>query len=207
VNTGAANNSLQADEVALRLLDEVAKNPAVSQRALADRLGIALGLVNTYLKRLCTKGHIKLTTLPRNRIKYIITPQGFAEKARLTCLYMNHSVVLFRAVRRRIEPIYAAMMADGIGRILLWGDGDAAELCYICTRGLPLHISGVVCPEAGGKDFFGLPCVSPEAADCSACDAVLIVSQDDGFSAQADQLCGSGKPVYHLFEFSGKGVA
>ncbi|NLI30190.1 MAG: winged helix-turn-helix transcriptional regulator, partial [Nitrospiraceae bacterium] len=78
MNTQPVGEYELRDDIALKLLDEVAKEPTVSQRALSARLDIALGLVNTYLKRLCKKGHLKVTTLPRNRIKYLITPQGFA---------------------------------------------------------------------------------------------------------------------------------
>ena len=79
------------EEISYKLLEEISREGTVSQRALADRLGIALGLVNAYVKRLCSKGYLKLKFLPKNRIKYIITPQGFAEKSRLTYKYMHYS--------------------------------------------------------------------------------------------------------------------
>src|SRR5208283_3491758 len=97
------------DEISLRLLDELTRESEISQRALAGRLGIALGLVNSYIKRLYKKGHIKIKTLPRNRIKYIITPTGFTEKARLTYTYMHYSIKYFKEIRSNIERIYAKM--------------------------------------------------------------------------------------------------
>ena len=68
----------------LAILNEIEGGAEVTQRGLAGKLGIALGLTNLYLKRLARKGYIKVTTIPRNRVKYLVTPKGFAEKTRLT---------------------------------------------------------------------------------------------------------------------------
>ena len=87
----------------LKLLNEVEQNAAVSQRTLADNLGVALGLTNLYLKRLARKGYIKVTTIPRHRIKYLLTPQGMAEKTRLTYQYMEYSLTYYRQMRERLD--------------------------------------------------------------------------------------------------------
>ena len=167
------------DDISLRLLDEFTKEPEISQRALLERLGIALGLVNAYIKRLYKKGHIKIKTLPRHRIKYIITPKGFTEKARLTYTYMNYSIQYFREIRLNIERTYFKMMSEGITTILLWGDGEIAELCFISTRGLPLKIVGVVAEERVDNGFFG-HCVFTVGDICALdYDAILISSMDD----------------------------
>ncbi|MEK6546525.1 MAG: winged helix-turn-helix transcriptional regulator, partial [Nitrospinota bacterium] len=118
-----------SEDIPFRILDELTREDIISQRMLADRLGIALGLVNAYLKRLYKKGYIKLKTLPRNRIKYIITSKGLAEKARLTYDYMHRSISYFRDIRQKIENTYALMEAYGVKEDLLSGDGEIAELC------------------------------------------------------------------------------
>jgi len=167
------------DEIALRLLDEFTKEPEISQRALAGRIGIALGLVNAYIKRLYKKGHIKIKTLPRNRIKYIITPKGFTEKARLTYTYINYSIQYFREIRLNIERTYVKMIAEGITTILLWGDGELAELCFISTRGLPLRIVGVVAEEKVDNGFFGYNVFTVDDICALDYDAILVSSMDD----------------------------
>ncbi len=167
------------DEIALRLLDEFTKEPEISQRALAGRIGIALGLVNAYIKRLYKKGHIKIKTLPRNRIKYIITPKGFTERARLTYTYINYSIQYFREIRLNIERTYVKMIAEGITTILLWGDGELAELCFISTRGLPLRIVGVVAEEKVDNGFFGYNVFTVDDICALDYDAILVSSTDD----------------------------
>lgn len=190
----------QADVIALRLLDEVAQEPTVSQRALSDRLGIALGLVNAYVKRLCKKGHLKITSLPRNRIKYLITPQGMTEKARLTYSYMDISLNHFRDVRGRIEAVYARLLKQNCRRVLLWGDGEIAELCYISTRGIALEIVGVVSGKPDGHDFFGRPVVTPETFGYLTFDAVLIASSDEKFARLAWEYFTDASRIYSLDE-------
>ena len=167
------------EEISYKLLEEISREGTVSQRALADRLGIALGLVNAYVKRLCSKGYLKLKFLPKNRIKYIITPQGFAEKSRLTYKYMHYSILYFKSVREKIERTYTAMVGAGVQRVLLWGDGELAELCYISTRGFPLEIVGVVDERKAGKAFFDRQIYAVGQMDQVAYDAVLISALDD----------------------------
>jgi len=199
MNTQSVGEYELRDDIALKLLDEVAKEPTVSQRALSARLDIALGLVNTYLKRLCKKGHLKVTTLPRNRIKYLITPQGFSEKARLTYSYMNISLNYLRDMRGRIERVYGSIREQGHSRILLWGDGEIAELCFLSTRGLPLEIVAVVSSRSDAEvDFFGRPVISPDGASAFAFDVVVFASADADFVGMMDNAGIAKEKVFCL---------
>src|SRR5581483_7003652 len=60
----------------LRLLEAVEQNSRITQRGLATKLGIALGLTNIYLKRLARKGYIKCVNVQSNRLTYLITPRA-----------------------------------------------------------------------------------------------------------------------------------
>jgi len=192
------NNHPPPEDIALRLLDEIAKESVITQRALADRLGVALGLVNAYVKRLYKKGLIKVTNLPRNRVKYIITPRGFAEKAKLTYRYMNRSINYFRDVRQKIEQTYSVMMASDIKNILLWGDGEVAELCYISTRGLPLKVVGVVSDKGIGKEFFGHNVYSANDIKNVDYDAILVSAIGDKINETINQSGISPEKIYYL---------
>ncbi|MBF0330167.1 MAG: winged helix-turn-helix transcriptional regulator [Nitrospirae bacterium] len=170
------NGRMQQDEISLKLLDNIAKEPQTTQRTLADDLGIALGLVNAYLKRLGKKGYIKITTLPRNRIKYIITPKGFAEKTKLTYTYMNYSLEYFKEARSKIEDAYKSMIENGCKTVIIWGDGELAELCFISTRGLPLNVVGIVGSKRIENGFFGHNIYSVEDVKALSFDAVIVAS-------------------------------
>src|ERR1044071_7056377 len=108
--------SAQEARIILGLLDSVERNGAQSQRHLASELGIALGLVNAYLKRCIKKGLLKVTQAPPRRYAYYLTPQGFAEKSRLTIEYLTSSFSFFRQARADCAQTLAVAHANGWAR-------------------------------------------------------------------------------------------
>ncbi len=125
----------------LLLLRELDRDGRATQRTLAIKLGVALGLTNLYLKRLARKGYIKITTIQRNRIRYLLTPQGFTEKSRLTYLYMQYSLSYYRDMRTRLKEMMATslreMNIDCVGFI----DGSSRESFLSCPVSSPDKIS------------------------------------------------------------------
>ena len=99
----------------LLLLCELERNAGGTQRSLATKLGVALGLTNLYLKRLARKGYIKMTTIPKHRIQYLLTPRGIAEKSRLTYLYMRYALSSYREMRQRLKEVLAGRGRDEVG--------------------------------------------------------------------------------------------
>src|ERR1700743_1280810 len=96
---GLKGRDLQDARIVIGLLESVERDGAKSQRRLAAELGIALGLVNAYLKRCIKKGLVKVSEVPRRRYAYYLTPQGFAEKSRLTIESLTSSFSFFRQAR------------------------------------------------------------------------------------------------------------
>lgn len=128
----------------LQLLNEVEKDACVTQRTLSQKLGVALGLTNLYLKRLARKGYIKITTIPRNRIKYLLTPSGVAEKSRLTYEYMQYSLCYYREIRQRLKAVLDGLAEAGLKRVMIYGTGELAELAYLSLKETPLVLVGFV---------------------------------------------------------------
>jgi len=170
------HESQKHNNIGLRILDEISKESLITQRTLSDKLDIALGLVNTYIKRLAKKGYIKITTIPKNRVKYILTPKGFAEKVRLTYEYMHYSLNYFKDIRHRIDNVYKEMISSGVKNLLLWGDGEVAELCYVSMRGLPLNLVGVIDNKKVDNGFFGHNIYSADDLSNLNYDAILVTS-------------------------------
>ena len=162
--------------ITLKILDEISRETDITQRTLSSRLNIALGLVNAYLKRLAKKGHIKITKGPMNRVKYALTPEGFTHRVSLTYDYMQTSINFFKDARQRIDSIYRQMISDGVTKVLIWGDGEIAELAYVSLRGLPLQLVGVVDSKKTEEDFFGYGIYSFEDVQDLKYDAILIAS-------------------------------
>src|SRR6059058_1180469 len=128
----------------LQLLSEVESNAAVTQRSLAKTLGVAVGLTNLYLKRLIRKGHIKITTIPRNRLKYLVTPRGMTEKSHLTYQYMQYSLSYYRKMRQRLQQVFLTLSKEGAKRIVIYGTGELAELAYLTLCEMDLTLVGFV---------------------------------------------------------------
>jgi DNA-binding MarR family transcriptional regulator len=128
----------------LEILTTIAEGRPVTQRALAARLGIALGLTNLYLKRLVRKGYVKVTTIPPNRIRYLVTPRGVAQKSRLTYEYMRYSLRLYREARQALREALRPLAQGDKQRVALYGTGEAAELAYLTLRELGVEPAAVL---------------------------------------------------------------
>src|SRR5260370_26833603 len=98
-----------------------------SQRHIAAELGIARGLVNAYLKRCVKKGLVKVHDAPARRYAYYLTPQGFAEKSRLTVQYLSNSFSFFRLAKGECAGVFEAAKASGFDRLVLAGKSDLAD--------------------------------------------------------------------------------
>jgi DNA-binding MarR family transcriptional regulator len=157
----------------LVLLSEVERDSSVTQRSLSSKLGVALGLTNLYLKRLARKGFIKITTIPSHRIKYILTPQGFAEKSRLTYQYMQYSLSYYRDIRDRLRKTLAAAANDGAKRVVIYGTGELAEMAYLSLREMNLTLVGFV-DDREVDTFLSYPVWRPNVLADWEFDAVLL---------------------------------
>jgi DNA-binding MarR family transcriptional regulator len=143
--------------IILGLLESLERDGAKSQRHLADELGIALGLVNAYLKRCVKKGLIKMKEAPARRYAYYVTPQGFSEKSRLTVDYLSSSFSFFRRARADCSHVLALAEARGWKRIALAGVSDLAEIATICALERGIEIVAVVDPRSTLPRFVTLP--------------------------------------------------
>ena len=143
----------------LEILTAIGEGQHLTQRALAERLGVALGLTNLYLKRLAQKGYIKITDFPRKpstrkRLRYLLTPKGIAEKTRLTYEYMGRSLQLYRRTRDTLREALSHLPRNGMKRIALYGAGEAAELAYLTLKEFGLEPVGIF-DKTGGRAFLG----------------------------------------------------
>lgn len=115
----------------LGLLEELAQDPDTTQSTLAARLGVAVGTVNWYLKRLVAKGYVKVKRAERRKLRYILTPEGLALRARLTVNYVENSMALYRRVREQSRRLLAEAQAGGARAVRIMGDGDIADVCRL----------------------------------------------------------------------------
>jgi predicted transcriptional regulator len=115
----------------LTLLEQVESDPDVNQSALASQLGVAVGTVNWHLKRLIAKGYVKVQRAERKKLRYIITPEGIALRARLTVDFIERSFDLYHKTRQRVKDHLATVHAAGYNQVRIRGDGDVADICRL----------------------------------------------------------------------------
>jgi hypothetical protein len=147
----------QEQHIVLGLLQAVERDGAQSQRKLAAELGIALGLVNAYLKRCATKGLVKVRAIPTRRYAYYLTSKGFVEKSRLTVEYVSSSFSFFRRARADCSATLKEATVHRWQRIALLGVSDLAEIATICALETGIKIVAVVDPQCALKKFVGVP--------------------------------------------------
>lgn len=160
-------------EITLGLLTAVHENSDHTQRSISKDLGIALGLANAYLKRCAKKGLIKIAQMPPNRYAYYLTPQGFAEKSRLTAEYLAQSFNLFRVARRQYEDLFRQCAEKGWKHVGLAGVGDVGEIAILSKNGHAVTVVGFVDQEASVETYLELK-VAKRPADLAPLDALLL---------------------------------
>jgi DNA-binding MarR family transcriptional regulator len=138
----------------LQILDELSNNDALTQRDLSKRMGIALGLVNSYLKNLIAKGYITVKNIPSKRYAYYLTPNGFAEKSRLAYDLLHDYTRIYREAKNNYRQLFFELERAGEKRIVFAGADEVAEFAYITLQDTKLELAGVVDTERAGEQFF-----------------------------------------------------
>jgi DNA-binding MarR family transcriptional regulator len=162
------------ERIVLGLLSSVESDGERSQRHIAAELGIALGLVNAYLKRCIKKGLVKVHDAPARRYAYYLTPQGFAEKSRLTVQYLSDSFSFFRKAKSDCASVFEFAKNNGFHRLVLAGQSDLAEIAILCAVEVGATIVAVVDPKSENTRFVGVEVCKAFAGVKSTFDAVVV---------------------------------
>ena len=151
------NTNKKEEALTLELLETIDQQSNVTQRHLADRLGVALGLANSYLKRCVRKGLIKIHEAPANRYLYYLTPKGFIEKSRLTAAYLSTSFNFYRRASQSCTNVFKQCHEHDWQKVLLCGISELAEIASLRAREQNMEVIGFFDPEATTREFLGFP--------------------------------------------------
>lgn len=158
----------------LQLLEEIEKNEMPSQRHLAKQLNISLGLVNSFIKRLTQKGYFKITTIPKNRVRYILTPKGAAEKTRLTYKYIKYSYIFYKNAREKLRVLFKDFEDEGVRKIVFIGASDLTEIAYLSLLETSIVLVGIVDDAKNGKTLFNYQVKKSDEIEHMDFDKILI---------------------------------
>jgi len=190
----------------LRLLQALEERDDATQRQLASDLNISLGLLNSCMKTLGQQGYFNTYTKERNRARYLLTPKGRQEKAKLTLEYIQHSVAHYRELKQLLRSLLSRLEAQGVRRLALYGSGDLAELAYFCLLDSDIKFGGVFDQSPAGREFYGHQ-VQPGKALATADFDCLLVTEARGASGNPGLISIDGvlpDKILYLEEWAGQ---
>ena len=191
---GAIPAAMETNDIrTLKILEQVASGSLSSQRSIAKELNVSLGLANSFIKRLYTKGYVKVTTIPRNRIKYILTPRGMTEKTRLTYHFIQHSYNFYKASRQKLRQLFKDLEDTGVRRLVLFGASDLAEIAFLSLQETQIEVVGVIDDRSHNNNLLGVNVLDVAQVQELSFDRILIADGADRDSV-LDQLSSNGVP-------------
>lgn len=162
----------------LEILHEVSKNEHVNQRYLSQKLGMAAGLVNMYIKRLARKGYIKVSGINPRRLNYLLTPRGIAEKTRLTYEFALISYKYFMSATDDIRKILQGLEDAGHTNVVIYGTGELAEMCLLLLKEFDIRVVAMVDDNSESTRFHEYPVVPTEVLGNLNFDKLLVAQLD-----------------------------
>ncbi|MEW6451012.1 MAG: winged helix-turn-helix transcriptional regulator [Pseudomonadota bacterium] len=188
----ADQSDVEQTRILLSLLDSVEKDGGQTQRRLAAEVGIAVGLANSYIKRCVKKGLLKIRQAPRRRYAYYLTPQGFAEKSRLTVEYLSYSLGFFREAKSDIIGLLKAAENRKFKKVVLIGCSDLAEIAVICAADTGIEIVAVVDTAIAPSRLAGVEVLASFDAVPVTFDAVIVTDLVSGRKASETAIARFG---------------
>lgn len=161
----------------LDILRTVEQDCRLTNRLVARTLGVSLKLAHQLLARMVGKGLLQVRVVHARRWDYFLTPQGLAEKTRLTLEFLEFSLRFYRDARRRSSQLCRDLRRCGVRSVAFVGAGDLAEIAYLGVREWDLVLSAVY-DDDRGRAFMGVPVCRLEALDEAGADAVVVCCYD-----------------------------
>jgi DNA-binding MarR family transcriptional regulator len=171
----------------LDLLTALERGEIVTQINLSRRVGVAVGLINAWLKRAISKGYVKARQAPYKRYSYYLTPQGFAEKSRLVAEYLHYSLHLFRRARAEYGDIFERLKREGMQRIVVAGSGELLEIAILTALAESVSLTAVLDSHTNKAQRLGVMVIQ-SLGEVEPIDVVVIAETREPQAAYEDLL-------------------
>lgn len=170
------------DVKTLQILEEISVNHDVSQRHLARKLDISLGMVNSFIRHLASKGYFRAKSLPKKRVRYILTPEGAAEKTRLAYDYIRHSFDQYKKSYGVIQKMATDLVKQGTRTVAVYGVGVISEMICREISDTGIEITALIIDDAvTGKFFNGIKAIGLDEINTVSFDCVILAVYDNRF--------------------------
>ena len=139
------------------LLSEVERTPDTTQRQLAGRLDVSLGVINLLLRSVTRKGYMRMTRATWRRWFYALTPQGIMQRVRLTVAYMGQFLSRYQTVKQILREELEPLALHAESRVAIYGTGEFAELVYLALKDLEIEeMDFFASATPDGSKFLGM---------------------------------------------------
>jgi len=176
----------------LAILEKLENNGHLTQRDLSKEVGIALGLVNHLLKKMVTKGWIKIKNIDAKKIRYLITPEGAREKSSLLYKKVESTIHFYLDAKRVIKEKVEHLKGDGVKSVSIYGVNHISEVLFIVLKELGLELGYVVDDNKKGEEWFGYTIVNMDEFLASDTGILIHASFDkneiDGFRIEQEDV-------------------
>lgn len=127
----------------LNIIEQEEEN--ISQRKISNDVGLSLGMVNLFLKKLANKGFIKIKKTSNKRsLKYILTAKGFKERLNYNLYYLKKNISHYSTVKEMMIKKLDELSQQKIKEIYIYGIDDWAEIIYLAVKNFDFILSGFV---------------------------------------------------------------
>ena len=192
------------ESIELQILEEIENKGSFTQRDLAQKLKIALGLSNAYIRRLVEKGYVMVSTMPKKRVFYNLTPKGIFEKSRLTLLFMKDSLSYYKSLRGAIESTVQTLKKQGAKRIVILGAGEIAEIVFLSLKQAEMELMAVVQIKPQSSNFLGIEVFGVDRLKTDDFDAIIVAEEVFGDTLPLAELVNEHQlSVEKMVMFSG----
>jgi DNA-binding MarR family transcriptional regulator len=116
------------NEREFELVNIVGAELGANQRDLSRLMNLSLGMVNMLLRRLITKGYIRIEQLNKKKANYLLTPKGFSEKTRKSVQYTLKTINSISLIQNRLRDLVAGLVERGVREFFILGRSDFASL-------------------------------------------------------------------------------
>ena len=165
----------------LKTLEEIEKNPSLTQRDLAENIGVALGIANSCIHTLVRKGLVKIRGDNNRRITYHLTKSGILHKGKLAMEWTRNTIEFYREGRQQIAEMMASIKKENINRVILYGANELSEIAALVAPKTGIEIEGIAEDEETYMDdnLFGIPVSNLKSFIGKLPEAVIICKEID----------------------------
>jgi len=129
---------VEISEKEFAVIREISNNHLPDQRTIASKTGLSLGLTNLIIKKLIKTGYIKVKQLNKKKIQYILTPKGFAEKAKKSYNYVLKTAKKFLSINQKLRDLILQEYQNGKREFFLIVDEEFYKILEFVFKSIDL---------------------------------------------------------------------